>query len=155
MSCSNHTSQHIARLAMKSLTYATEKRSMSTSLTSHCTCSARFSKVAGLEGCSPLKLILRLMEGVARQEGYRSEDLLLRIVGWKGLVTRAVKVVGWNVKTSPSHVALPICSGTSLQVSWSLLARSDLSIKIYSEGLQFPPLCTFCRLSPPTILHCK
>jgi len=28
------------------------------------------------------------MEGVARQEGYRSEDLLLRIVVWKGLVTK-------------------------------------------------------------------
>jgi hypothetical protein len=70
--------------------------------------------VAGLEGCSPLKLILRLMEGVARQEVYCSEDLLLRIVGWKGLVTRAVKAVRWNVKPSPSHVELPICSGVSL-----------------------------------------
>jgi hypothetical protein len=37
--------------------------------------------------------------------------------------------VGWNMKPSPSHVALPICSAISLQVSWSLLARSDLSIK--------------------------
>jgi len=140
MSCSHHTSQHVAHLAMMSLTYATEKRSISTSLTSHCTCSARFSRVAGLEGCSPLELILRLMEGVARKEGYRSEDLLLRIVGWKGLLTRAVKVVGWNVKPSPSHVELPICSGVSLQVSWSMLARSDLGIKICSEG--------------PSFLHC-
>jgi len=97
MSCSHHTSQHVAHLAMKSLTYATEKRSMSTPFTSRCTCSARFSRVAGLEGCSPLQLILRLTEGVARQEGYPSEDLLLRIVGWKGLVTGAVKAVGWNV----------------------------------------------------------
>ena len=88
MCCSHHTSQHVARIAMKSLTYATEKRSMSTSFTSRYICSARSSRVAGLEGCSPLELILRLMEGVAREEGYRSEDLLLRIVGWKGLVTR-------------------------------------------------------------------
>ena len=73
--------------------------------------------MAGLEGCFPLELILRFMEGVARQEGYHSEDLLLRIVVWKRLVTRAVKVVGWNVKPSPSHVELPICSGVSLQVS--------------------------------------
>jgi hypothetical protein len=132
-----------------SLTYATEKRSMSTSFTSRCTCSARFPRVAGLEGCSPLELILRLMEGVARKEGYRSEDLLLRIVGWNGFLTRAVKVVGWNVKPSPSHVELPICTGVSLQVSLSLLARSDLGIKICSEGPQLPPLCTFCRLLGP------
>jgi len=29
--------------------------------------------VAGHEGCSPLELILRLMEGVAKEEGYCSE----------------------------------------------------------------------------------
>jgi len=73
--------------------------------------------VAGLGGCTPLELILSLMEGVARQEGYRSEDLLLRIVGWKVLVTRAVKVVGWNVKPGPSHMELPFCSGVSIQMS--------------------------------------
>jgi len=44
--------------------------------------------VAGLEGCSPLDL----MEGVAREEGYCSEDLLLRVVGWKELVTRAERL---------------------------------------------------------------
>jgi hypothetical protein len=27
------------------------------------------------------------------------------------------KIVGWNMKPSPSHVALPICSAISLQVS--------------------------------------
>jgi hypothetical protein len=70
-----------------------------------------------LEGCFPLESILRLMEGVAGQEGYCTEDLLLRVVGWKGLVTRAEKTVGWNVKPSPSHMALPICSGVPLQVS--------------------------------------
>jgi hypothetical protein len=42
-----------------------------------------FSGVAGLEGCFPLEVTLRLMEGVAGQEGYCSEDLLLRVVGWK------------------------------------------------------------------------
>jgi len=82
--------------------------------------------VAGLEGCSPLELI----EGVAREEGYCSKDLLVRDVGWKELVTRAEKFVGWNVKPSPRHVELPICSGVSLQVSGSLTARNDLGIKI-------------------------
>jgi len=82
--------------------------------------------VAGLEGCSPLEL----MERVAREEGYCSKDLLVRVVGWKELVTRAEKAVGWNVKPSPRHVELPICSGVSLQVSGSLTARSDLGIKI-------------------------
>jgi len=67
--------------------------------------------VAGHEVCSPLELILRLMEGVAREEGHCSEDLLLRVVVWKELVTRVEKTVGWNVKPSPSHVELPICSG--------------------------------------------
>ena len=43
----------------------------------------RFEGVAGFEGYFPLKSILRLMDGVARQEGYCSEDLL-RDVGWKG-----------------------------------------------------------------------
>ena len=105
--------------------------------------------MAGHEGCSPLELILRLMEGVAREEGYCSEDLLLRVVGRKELVTKAEKAVGWNVKPSPSHVELPICSGISLQVSGSLTARSDLSIKICGEGTQLPPLCMVYRLSPP------
>ena len=45
--------------------------------------------MAGLEGCFSLEPILRLMEGVAGQEGYCSEDLLLMVVGWKGLLTRA------------------------------------------------------------------
>ena len=83
--------------------------------------------MAGLEGCSPLEL----MERVAREEGYCSKDLLVRVVGWKELVTRAEKAVGWNVKPSPRHVELPICSGVSLQVSGSLTARSDLGIKIF------------------------
>jgi hypothetical protein len=73
--------------------------------------------MAGLEGYFPLESILRLTEGVAGQEGYCSDDLLLSVVGWKGLVTRAQKAVGWNVKPSPSHVELPICSGVSLQMS--------------------------------------
>ena len=76
--------------------------------------------MAGLEGCSPLELM----------EGYCSKDLLVRVVGWKELVIRAEKAVGWNVKPSPRHVELPICSGVSLQVSESLTARSDLGIKI-------------------------
>ena len=43
----------------------------------------RFSGVAGLEGYFPLESIPRLMEGVAGQEGYCSEDLLLWFVCWK------------------------------------------------------------------------
>ena len=43
----------------------------------------RFSGVVGLEGSFPLESVLRVMEGVAGQEGYCSEDLLLRAVGWK------------------------------------------------------------------------
>ena len=43
----------------------------------------RFSVVTGLEGSFPLHSVLWLMEGVAGQEGYFSEDLLLRVVGWK------------------------------------------------------------------------
>ena len=100
--------------------------------------------MAELEGCSPLELILRLMEGVAREEGYCSEDLLLSVVGWKELVTRAEKAVGWNVKPIPNHMELPICSGISLQVSRSMSARRDLGIKICSEGTRLPPLCKVC-----------
>jgi hypothetical protein len=44
----------------------------------------RFSGVAGLEGYFPLESIQRLMEGVAGQKGYCSEDLLLWFVVWKG-----------------------------------------------------------------------
>jgi len=73
--------------------------------------------VAGLEGCFPPESIWRLMEGVAGQEDYCSEDLLLSVVGWKGYLTRAEKTVEWNVKLSPSHKELTICSGVSLQVS--------------------------------------
>jgi hypothetical protein len=73
--------------------------------------------VAGLEGSFPLDSIWRLIEGVAGQEGYCSEDLLLRDVGCKGWLTWAEKTVGWNVKLSPSHMELSICSGISLQVS--------------------------------------
>jgi len=40
--------------------------------------------VAGLEGYFPQEATLRLMEGAAGQDGYCSEDLLLRVVGWKG-----------------------------------------------------------------------
>ena len=111
--------------------------------------------MAGFEGCSPLELIMSLMEGVAREEGYYFEDLLMRVVGWKELVTRAEKAVGWNVKPSPSHVELAICSGVSLQVSQSLSARSDLGIKICTEATQLPPLCKVCRISRPIIFHCK
>ena len=111
--------------------------------------------MTGHEGCSPLELILRLMEGVAREEVYCSEDLLLRVVGWKELVTRTEKAVGWNVKPSPSHVELSICSGVSLQVSESMMARSDLSLKICGEGTHLPPLCMVYRLSRPIVLHCK
>jgi hypothetical protein len=56
------------------------------------------SHVARHDGCSPLELILRALEGVERQECYCSEDLLLRVVVSKGLVTRAEKALGWNVK---------------------------------------------------------
>ena len=85
-------------------------------LRTEATC-CRFTGVAGHEGYSSQELILRVMEGVAGQEGYCSQDLFLRVVGWKGLVTWAEKVVGWNVKTSPSHMELPVCSDLSLQVS--------------------------------------
>jgi len=34
------------------------------------------------------------------------------------------KIVVWNLKLKPSHMALPVCSGISLQVSWSVSARS-------------------------------
>jgi hypothetical protein len=44
----------------------------------------RFSGVAGLESYSPLESILRVTEGVAGEGGYCSEDLILRVVGWKG-----------------------------------------------------------------------
>jgi len=44
----------------------------------------KFSGVAGSEGCSPLASILRVMEGVAGQECYCFEDLILRVEGWKG-----------------------------------------------------------------------
>ena len=71
----------------------------------------------GRGGCSNQELILRVMEGVAGQEGYCSQDLFLRIVGWKGLATWMEKVVGWNMKPSPSHMEVPVCSGVSLQVS--------------------------------------
>jgi hypothetical protein len=30
------------------------------------------------------------------------------------------KIVKWNLKLNPSHLALPLCSGISLQVSRSL-----------------------------------
>jgi hypothetical protein len=43
-----------------------------------------FSGVARLESYFPLESILRLMEGMAGQEGYCSEDLLLWFVVWKG-----------------------------------------------------------------------
>jgi hypothetical protein len=57
------------------------------------------------------------MEVVAREKGYCSEDLLMRVVGWKGLVTRVERTVGWKVKQSPSHMEMSICTGISLQVS--------------------------------------
>jgi hypothetical protein len=95
------------------------------------------------------------MEGVELQEGYCSEDLLLRVVGWKWWVTRAEKPVGWHVKPSPSNVALPIYSGISLQVSLSLLVRSDLGIKIYNVTTQLPPWCIFYRLCRPIFVPCK
>ena len=44
----------------------------------------RFSGVVRSEGCSPLEPIMREMEGVAGQEVYCSEDLILRVVGRKG-----------------------------------------------------------------------
>ena len=40
--------------------------------------------MAGIEGYFPLKSFRRLMEGVAGQEGYCTEDLLLRVLCWKG-----------------------------------------------------------------------
>ena len=90
--------------------------------------------------------------GGGRQEVYCSQDLF---VGWKGLVMWTEKVVGWNAKPSPSHMELPVCSGVSLQVSWSLSARIDLGIKICCEGTQLPLWCTVNQISQPTILHCK
>jgi len=71
--------------------------------------------VAEHEGCSPQELILRVLEWVARRECYCSDDFLLRVVVWEGLVTRSDKDVGWNVKQSPSHMELPVCSHISLQ----------------------------------------
>jgi len=74
--------------------------------------------VADHGGFSPQELILRVMDGVAGQECYCSDDFLLRVVGWKRLVTRVEKAVGWNVKLSPSHTELIVrCSGVPLQVS--------------------------------------
>ena len=73
--------------------------------------------VAGQEGYFPLASSLRVLEGVAGQEASCLEDLLLRVVGWRGSVTRVEKTVGWNVKLSPSHMALPVCSGVSQSVS--------------------------------------
>jgi hypothetical protein len=73
--------------------------------------------VAGLEGYFLLESTLRLMEGVAGQEDYCSEDLLLRVVVWKGKVTRMEMTVGWNVKPSPRQAELPLCPSISLQVS--------------------------------------
>ena len=77
----------------------------------------RFSGVAGRANSSTQGLILRVMEVVAIEEGYCSEDLLLRVVGWKGLLKRAEKAVGWKVKQSASHMKMPTSSGISLQVS--------------------------------------
>jgi len=84
--------------------------------TTEATC-CTFSGVASLEGCSPQKSILRVVKGVAGQEGYCSQDLFLRVVGWKGLVMWTEKVVRWNVKPSKSNMELPVCSDLSLQVS--------------------------------------
>jgi hypothetical protein len=50
----------------------------------------RFSGVARHEGCIPQELIQRVLEGVARKEGYWAE-----------------KPVEWNVKPRPSHMELP------------------------------------------------
>jgi hypothetical protein len=50
--------------------------------------------VAGLVSYSPLESVLRVMEGVTKYEGYCSEDLLLRVVVWKGYITRVEKTVG-------------------------------------------------------------
>jgi hypothetical protein len=96
---------------------------------------------------------MRLMEGVAEQEGYCSEDLLLRVMGWKGQVTGVT--VGWNVKPRPSHKELPFCSGISLQVSRSLSAKSDLGIKICIEGTELPPMYILGQHYRPNLLHCK
>ena len=38
-------------------------------------------------------------------------------MGWKRLVTRAEKAVGWKAKYSPSDMELPFGSEVSLQVS--------------------------------------
>jgi hypothetical protein len=92
----------------------------------------------GRGGCSNQELILRVMEGAARQEGYWAE-----------------RPVGWNVKPRPRHTELPSRSGVSLQVPRSLWARSYFGIKICCEGTQVPPWCTFTQLFQPTILHCK
>ena len=68
---------------------------------------------------------------------------------------RVQMTVGWNVKPRPSHAELRFCSGVSLQVSQSLLAKSDLGIKIFDEGTQLPPLYMVFQHSGPTFLHCK
>jgi hypothetical protein len=75
-----------------------------------------FSEVAGHESCTSQKLIMRVTVGVAGLSCF-SGDLLLRILDQKGLVTRVDKAVGWNVKPSPRHMELPLCSGVSLHVS--------------------------------------
>jgi hypothetical protein len=75
----------------------------------------------GSQGRQDLKAIylesfLKIMERVAWQEDYCSEDFFLRVLGWKGWVTRAEKAVGLHVKPRPSHMALLICSGVMKSV---------------------------------------
>jgi hypothetical protein len=109
----------------------------------------RFSGVAGHECYSPQELILRVMEGVAGQEGDCSEDWLLSVVGRKGR-----EDCGLECEASSKPHGTANVFGVSLQVLWSPMAKSDPSIKIY-EGIQLPSRCTVDRLSQLTILHCK
>lgn len=110
----------------------------------------RCSGVAEHEGCSPQELILRVLEWVARRECYCSDDFLLRVVVWEGLVTRSDKDVGWNVKQSPSHMELPVCSHISLQgmsvgKKWSwhkkLLWMNSASSLVQSTNFLSPLFC--------------
>jgi len=77
------------------------------------------------------------------------QELLLRIVDWKGYVTRAEKTVGWNVKPSTSHLALPFCSGVSLSIGKEVISELKFIVKepSFLHGAQstdflIPQLCT-------------
>jgi len=87
----------------------------------------RFSGLAGL-GYLPLEATQ------VNGRGGRTGRLLFRGLTAEGCWLERVGNKGgddgWNVKPRPSRAELPFCSGVSLKVSRSLLAKSDLGIKI-------------------------